>query len=92
MPTCKYLNKFDQSFNNHGKFIIIQQQRNICTTSTETGKEILKQEENVWIMKPRPKLKPCYAEFLFTTILPFCRWFRKTGISCKMMSHTLQCL
>ena len=32
----------DHDFNNHGKIIIIEQLRNICTTSTKTLKEILK--------------------------------------------------
>ena len=51
MPTCKHLNKYDHDFNNHGKFIIIEQLRSICTTSTETLKERLNQRENFWIMK-----------------------------------------
>ena len=35
----------------YGKFITIEQLRNIRTTSTETLKERLKQRENFWIMK-----------------------------------------
>ena len=37
----------------YGKFITIEQLRNIRTTSTETLKERLKQRENFWIMKLR---------------------------------------
>ena len=38
-------------FNNHRKIIIMEQLRNIHTTSTETLKERIKQRENFWIMK-----------------------------------------
>ena len=51
IPACKHFNKHDYDFNNHGKIIIIEQLRNIRTTSTETFKERLKQRENFWIMK-----------------------------------------
>ena len=43
--------KYNHDFNNHGKFIMIDQLRNIRSTSTETLKERLKQRENFWIMK-----------------------------------------
>ena len=34
--------------------------------------------------EPRPKLKPCYADFSFTTItLRFCVWSKKTDVSRK---------
>ena len=42
MPAGKHLNRHDHDFNNHGKIIIIEQLRNICTTLTETLKERLK--------------------------------------------------
>ena len=48
---CKHFNKHDRDFNNHRKIIIIKQLRNIDTTSAETSKERLKQQENFWIMK-----------------------------------------
>ena len=51
IPAYKHFNRHDQDFKNHGKIIIIEQLRNICTTSTETWKERLKQQENFWIMK-----------------------------------------
>ena len=51
IPACKHFNRHDHDFNNHGKIIIIEQLRNIHTTSTETLKERLKQWENCWIMK-----------------------------------------
>ena len=51
IPACKHFNRHDHDFNNHGKIIIIEQLRNIHTTSTETLKERLKQWENLWIMK-----------------------------------------
>ena len=51
IPACKHFNSNDHNFNNHGKIIIIEQLRNIRTTSTETFKERLKQRENLWIMK-----------------------------------------
>ena len=51
IPAYKHFNRHDHDFKNHGKIIIIEQLRNICTTSTETLKERLKQQENFWIMK-----------------------------------------
>ena len=51
MPACKHFNRHYHDFNNLGKIIIIEQLRNIRTTSTETLKERLKQRENFWIMK-----------------------------------------
>ena len=41
----------DHDFNNHKKFGIIEQLRNIHTASTETLKERLKLRENFWNMK-----------------------------------------
>ena len=51
IPVCKHFNRHDHDFNNHWKIIIIEQLRNIRTTSTETLKQRLKQQENFWIMK-----------------------------------------
>ena len=51
IPACKHFNKYNNDFNNHGKFIIMERLRNIRATSTETLKERLKQRENFWIMK-----------------------------------------
>ena len=51
VPACKHFNRNDHDFNNLEKIIIIQQLRNIGTTSTETLQERLKQQENLWIMK-----------------------------------------
>ena len=51
ISTPKYFNRQDYNFNNYRKIIIIEQLRNIRTTSTETLKERLKQQENFWIMK-----------------------------------------
>ena len=51
MPACKHFNRHDHDFNNHGKIIIIEELRNIRTTSTETLKERLKQRENFGIIK-----------------------------------------
>ena len=39
-----HLNRHDYEFNNYGKFIIIEQLRDICSTTTETLKERLKPE------------------------------------------------
>ena len=39
---CKHFNRHDHDFNDHGKYIIIEQPRNIGATSTETLKERLK--------------------------------------------------
>ena len=46
-PAGNHFNKHDRNFNNRGKIIIIEQLRNIYTTSAETSKERL----NFWIMK-----------------------------------------
>ena len=45
------VNRHDHDFDNHGKFIVIEQLKNIRATSTETLKERLKQGEDFWIMK-----------------------------------------
>ena len=42
IPAWKHFNRHNHDFNNHGKIIIIEQLRNIPTTSTETLKERLK--------------------------------------------------
>ena len=51
IPSCKHFNRHDHDFNNHVKIVIIEQLRNIHMTSTETLKERLKQQDNLWIMK-----------------------------------------
>ena len=51
IPAPKHFNRHDYNFNKYGKIIIIEQLRNILTTSTETLKERLKQQEHFWIMK-----------------------------------------
>ena len=51
IPVCKHFNRHDHDFNNHWKIIIIEQLRKSRTTSTETLKQRLKQQENFWIMK-----------------------------------------
>ena len=40
IPACKYFNKRDHDFNNNRKFIIIEQPRNIRTTSIETARNL----------------------------------------------------
>ena len=51
IPVSKHFNQHDHEFNNHGKIIIIEQIRNIYTTSTEALRERLKHWENFWILK-----------------------------------------
>ena len=51
IPACEHFNRHNHDFDNHREIIIIEQTRNICTTSTDTLKERLKQGENFWIMK-----------------------------------------
>ena len=51
IPACKHFNRHHHDFNYHGKIIIIEQLRNIRTTSAETLKERLKQRGNFGIMK-----------------------------------------
>ena len=46
IPASKHFNKHDHDFNNHGKIIVIEQPRNISTTSTGTLQEAQKQPEN----------------------------------------------
>ena len=41
----KHFQKHNHGFNNYGKFIIIEQLRNIFPTTTKTLKERLKQSE-----------------------------------------------
>ena len=51
IEACKHFNSNEQTFSKHGKFIIIEQLRNINTTPTETLKLRLKERENFWIKK-----------------------------------------
>ena len=51
IETCKHFNNSEHRFSKHGKFIIIEQLRNINTTSTKTLKLRLKERENFWIKK-----------------------------------------
>ena len=46
IPACKHFNRHYRDFNNSGKIIIIEQLRNIRTTSTEILKEKQKQRKN----------------------------------------------
>ena len=48
---CKNFNNNEHTFSKHGKFIIIEQLRNINTTPTETLKLRLRERENFWIKK-----------------------------------------
>ena len=91
----KHFNQHNHDFNSYGKFIIIEQLKNIFPTTTKTLKERLKQSETwdfslIW-SEEIPKLKPCYAEFI-TTFFYFCIWFLKTNVSRKMTSNTLHYL
>ena len=47
----KHFKRHDHDFSNHGEIIIIEQLRNIRTTSTDILEERLIQRENFWIMK-----------------------------------------
>ena len=48
----KYLHSPNHNFNNtHGKFSVIEQLRNITSSSTKILKERIKQRENLWIKK-----------------------------------------
>ena len=51
IEACKHSNNNEHTFSKHGKFIIIEQLRNINTTPTETLKLRLKERENIWIKK-----------------------------------------
>ena len=51
IEACKHFNNNEHTFSKHGKFIIIEQLRNISTTPTETLKLRLKERENFWIKK-----------------------------------------
>ena len=46
---CKHLCPPNHDFNTHGKFSIIEQLRNITSSSSKILKERLKQRENFWI-------------------------------------------
>ena len=48
---CKRFNNNEHTFSKHGKFIIIEQLRNINTTPTETLKLRLKERKKIWIKK-----------------------------------------
>ena len=85
IPACKHFSKADHDFKNHEKFIIIEQPRNIRTTSTEAT-ERLKEIFTIW-SRPRPKLKQWHAE-PSPVIFHFCVWsvgkWRQTSFStCK---------
>ena len=47
----KHFNNNEHIFSKHGKFIIIEQLRNINTTPTETLKLRFREKENFWIKK-----------------------------------------
>ena len=57
IPADKHFNQPQHSFNNHAKFILIEQLQNIDKTSTETLKDRLKKRESFWIKKLKT-LKP----------------------------------
>ena len=46
IEVCKHFNNNEHTFSNHGKFIIIEQLRNLNTTPTETLKLRLREREN----------------------------------------------
>ena len=51
VEACKHFNNNEHISSKHGEFIIIEQLRNINTTSTETLKLRLKEKETFWIKK-----------------------------------------
>ena len=51
IEACKHFNNNEHTFSKHGKFIIIEQLRNINTTPTETLKLRLKERKKIWIKK-----------------------------------------
>ena len=51
IEACKCFNNNEYTFSKHGKFIIMEQLRNINTNPTETLKLRLKERENFWIKK-----------------------------------------
>ena len=51
IEACKHFNNNEHTFSKHGKFIVIEQLRNINTTPTETLKLIWKERENILIKK-----------------------------------------
>ena len=53
METCKHFNNNEHTFSTHVKFKIIEQLRNINTTSTETLKLRLRERERFCIKKLR---------------------------------------
>ena len=58
IQACKHFNKNEHTFSKHGKFIIIEQLRNINTSPTETLKLRLRERKNIWIKKLKT-LTPC---------------------------------
>ena len=101
IPAWKHFSKHDYDFNNHGKFIIIEQLRNIRITSTETLKETLKKQENFWIMKletlaPRGLNQDLNwglsvrCHFFIFYFFQFCIWSKKNDVSRTMTSNILQ--
>ena len=51
IEACKHFNSNKHTFSAHGKFILIEQLRNINTTPTEILKLKLKERENFWVKK-----------------------------------------
>ena len=51
IEACKHFNNNEHTFSKHGRFIIIEQLRNINTTPTETLKLRLRERENFGIKK-----------------------------------------
>ena len=51
IPVDKHFNQTGHNFNQHAKFIIIEQLQDIEETSNEILKEILKTRETFWIKK-----------------------------------------
>ena len=51
IEACKHFNNNEHTFSKHGKFMIIEQLRNINTIPFETLKLRFKERENYWIKK-----------------------------------------
>ena len=51
IEACRHFNNNEHTFSKHGKFIIIEQLRNINTIPTETLKLRLKERGTFWIKK-----------------------------------------
>ena len=48
IAACKHINTCNHVFHKHGKFILIEQLKNIKNASTELLKQRLKDRENYW--------------------------------------------